>query len=291
MSAPVVQLRDLQVHAGERLLLAVPSLRIEAGERVALMGHNGAGKSTLMRLLGGFAPAGSGSQRLRVSGEVEVLGRPLNPALRGRALRELRHEMGQVLQGLHLVPRLTARENVLLGALPRLPGWRSWARLYPPALLAEADAALNAVGLLALAHQRADRLSGGEKQKLGIARLRLQTARLVLADEPTAHLDPNAALAACGWLREAAAGATLITVVHHSALLPQLADRVLGLRAGRLVLDSRLDQPSPQAFTQALAALYQAAGPDAAPALAPLDRSADALRPLPTAPRPGSHLT
>ncbi|MDO9164900.1 MAG: ATP-binding cassette domain-containing protein [Rhodoferax sp.] len=254
MNAPVIEIDDLVVRVAERTLLAVPQLRIAQGERVAIVGHNGAGKSTLLRVLAGFVPSAGGS--------VRVLGRELGPQLRGARLRSLRAEIGQVLQGLHLVPRLTARENVLIGALARVPGWRSWARLYPPNLLAEADTALAAVGLLSRADERADRLSGGERQKLSIARMRLQQARLILADEPTANLDPTAAAEACGWLTEAAAGATLLTVVHQPGLLPLLADRVIGLAHGGVLYDGPVGDATPSL----LRSLYETAPTESRPA-------------------------
>ena len=230
---PAVRITDLAVEAGGRVLLQVPQLQIAAGERVAIVGPNGAGKSTLLRVLGGFArPA---------RGQVEVLGRRLTTLDRA-GWRRLHCETGQLPQGLHLVPRLTARENALIGALarPGLPAWRSWARCFPAALVAEADAALDALGLAAMRHLRADRLSGGERQKVGLARLQLQRPRLVLADEPTAALDPAATAQACAALRSSAAGATLLTVVHQPSLLPLLADRVIGLDAGRIVFDCPL---------------------------------------------------
>jgi phosphonate transport system ATP-binding protein len=245
-TALAVEIDGLAVVRGGRTLLDVPHLTVREGERVAVVGANGAGKSTLLRVLGGFVPASAG--------RVCVLGRALGPALPARALRTLRAEIGQVMQGLHPVPRLTARENVLIGALARWPGWRSWARLPPPALCAEAEAALAELGLAALAEQRADRLSGGERQKLALARLRLQQPRLVLADEPTSALDPTAVEEACAALDRATRGATLLTVVHQPALLPRLAERVIGLREGRLVWDL----PVALVDAEALAQVYRA---------------------------------
>ena len=93
------------------------------------------------------------------------------------------------------------------------------------------------MGLLARARTRADRLSGGEKQKVAIARLLMQRPRLILADEPTAALDPSAAAEVCHLLVRAAREATLITVVHNLALLPLLAERVIGLKQGRIAFD------------------------------------------------------
>jgi phosphonate transport system ATP-binding protein len=225
----VVHIENLHCEAGGRTTLVLPQLQVGAGERVAIVGPNGAGKSTLLRTLSGFAVAARGA--------VNVLGRELAPRSGGAELRALRAEIGQVMQGLHLVQRLTARENVLIGALARLPGWRSWARVHRAEDVADAEAALDAVGLRAKAALRTDRLSGGERQKVAIARMLMQRPRLILADEPTASLDPNAAQEVCRLLLRAASGATLISVVHNPGLLPLLADRVIGLRQGRLVFD------------------------------------------------------
>ena len=266
---PLVQLQDLAVTAGPRTLLQVKALQIAAGERVAIVGPNGAGKSTLLRVLAGLAGA------VHVAGQVQVLGRtvvnrggPTATAPLTRAQwRTLRSEIGLVMQGLHLVPRLSARENVLIGALARLQGpaaLLSWARVFPKALQAEADAALAALGLQDLANTRADRLSGGERQKVSLARLRLQRARLVLADEPTSALDPSATQQACTALCAAAAGPgqALVTVVHDLALLPALATRVLGLAQGRL----QWDLPLAAVSARELQALYATPpGPPAGP--------------------------
>lgn len=230
-----VQIQDLRVAAGPRVLLQLPRLQLAAGEHLVVVGPNGAGKSTLLRCLGGFVrPA---------VGQLQVLGRTLAPPLPSRALlRAHRREVGQLLQGLHLVARLTVLENTLIGALGRLRGsdaWRSCWRHYPAPEVAAAMAALQAVGMAARGDERVDSLSGGERQKVAMARLLLQRPRLVLADEPTASLDPAATQEAIALLRHAAAstGATLITIVHDPALVPQLGERVLGLRGGQVVLD------------------------------------------------------
>ncbi len=249
-----IEVRDVTCIAGGRTVLAVEQLRIAAGERVALIGANGAGKSTLLRLLSGFAtPA---------AGEVQVLGRRL--PLRGAQLRGLRREVGQVLQGLHLVQRLTALDNALIGALGRITGWagwRGWTRWHQAEDIATAEVALARVGIAALADTRVDRLSGGERQKVAIARLLMQHPRLILADEPTAALDPRAAAEVCALLADAARTtddhATLVTVLHNPALLPLLADRVIALKAGRIVFDRPLAQVDPAD----LQALYRQAPP------------------------------
>lgn len=240
----VVDVRDLRLEIKGRRILDVPSLTVRHGERVALIGPNGAGKSSLLKVLGGFASASQG--------HVVVLGREVKGAgpntMDAAQWRALRAEIGQVMQGLHLVARLSALENVVLGALARpgaMPLWRSWLRCYPESLLREARQALADLGLEDRIDTRADHLSGGERQKVSLARLRLQRPKLLLADEPTSALDPAAALQACDALAALAADATLLTVVHDTELLPHLADRVIGLREGRLVFDVPLQALSP----------------------------------------------
>lgn len=251
--APLAVLVDsLLVEAGGRVLLHLPRLVVHQGERIALIGPNGAAKSTLLRVItGAVKPTG---------GEVQVLGQPLaGPGRRppsAVALRRLRAQVGHVMQGLPLVARLTTLENVLIGALARhgeLPAWRSWTRLYPPPLVAEACAALDQLGLGSRAHVRADRLSGGERQKVAIARALLQRPRLLLADEPTSALDPASTQLALNLLRTATATGTSITVVHQAGLLRGLADRVIGLSGGQLVFDL----PQAEVDAQRLGDLYQ----------------------------------
>lgn len=254
MPEVVIDISDLRVEAKGRRLLDVASLTIRQGERVALIGPNGAGKSTLLKVLGGFAAASQG--RVSVLGREVAGSRAISPA----QLRQLRAEVGQVMQGLHLVPRLSALENVVLGALARpaaLPLWRSWLRCYPETLQAEAQRALIDLGLVDRLHTRADRLSGGERQKVSLARLRLQRPQLLLADEPTSALDPAASRQACEALVTLAANATLLTVVHDTDLLPRLADRVMGLKDGRLMFDVSLKDLS----TDLLKHLYENGDP------------------------------
>ncbi len=229
---PVVLINALRCELAGRVVLELPRLEIHAGERVAIVGHNGAGKSTLLRCLSGFlAPT---------QGQVTVLGQRIDGGPPPDALRTLRRDVGQVMQGLHLVHRLSALENVLIGTLGRTRGaatWRSWARWYAAPAVEAARQALAAVGLTGHADTRADRLSGGERQKVALARLLVQQPQLILADEPTASLDPAAAQEVCNLLALAAGGKTLLTVVHDTRVLPLLADRVIGMAHGRLAFD------------------------------------------------------
>lgn len=231
MTDIAVHLSRVVVCAGERTILDNIDLTLRHGERVALVGPNGAGKSTLLKLLTGIVHPSHG--------EVHVLDRALHLAPSAHLLRSLRAEVGQVFQGLHLVHRLSTLENVLLGSLARHRSCLTWARLFPKAEVARAEAALQAVGMLDKAQMRADRLSGGERQKAAIARMLIQAPRLILADEPTAALDPMASTDIAGMLSSLARqhAITLITVVHDPGLLPLLAERVIGMRQGKVVFD------------------------------------------------------
>ncbi len=265
---PAVSLEGVCMAVGHRVLLEVKHLAIMPGERVAVVGSNGAGKSTLLKLIGGLA--------VPTHGQVKVLGLD-RQSIGARERRGLRRDTGLLMQGLHLVPRLSARENVLVGALARLQGadaLRSWCRWYPDALRAEADVALAALGLADLAHTRADRLSGGERQKVALARVQLQRPRLLLADEPTSALDPAATREVCLALRAVAEepGRTRLTVVHDLERLPLLATRVIGIADGRV----RWDRPIAEVTPALLQALYERRADDQAPS--PLPQPANVFR-------------
>ena len=245
MTPVAISLRDVLWTVNGRTVLDIVSLDVLAGERIALVGPNGAGKSTLLRVLSGDVIPSHGS--------VTVLNRQSAHSSSRVQRRAWQRDVGQVFQGLHLVTRLTALDNTLIGALGRVHGWRTWLRFYPEAVRQQACEALRAVGLLGHMHTRADRLSGGERQKVAIARLLMQQPRLILADEPTAALDPAGAGDVCRLLVQAAQDSTLLTVVHNTMLLSQLADRVIGLRQGRIAFDL----PVAEVDDRALLALYQ----------------------------------
>lgn len=236
MNDTVIRLRQAVVCADQRTILDAVDVAIAKGERVAIVGRNGAGKSTMLKLMTGIVTASHG--------EIEVLGRELHGRLAARELRRLRAEIGQVFQGLHLVQRITVLENVLLGSLARHRSWLSWVRIFPQSEVHRAEQALQAVGLIGKAQLRADRLSGGERQKAAIARMLMQSPTIILADEPTASLDPLAAVDIANLLSSVARsqGSTLVSVVHDPGLLPLLADRVIGLHRGAILFDLPLGQ-------------------------------------------------
>ncbi|NLP83587.1 phosphonate ABC transporter ATP-binding protein [Microbacterium sp. CFH 90308] len=242
---PSIVLRDVSMHFGEKVVLDAVNLTVSPGQFVALVGPSGAGKSTLLRLINGsHRPTG---------GALTVLG--VNPATCGRGeLRRLRTRTGFVFQQFGLVGRLSAMENVLMGALGSLRMPRYGVSTYPRALRERAAANLERVGLLEQRYQRCDTLSGGQQQRVAIARTLMQEAELVLADEPVASLDPNASLSVLHTLRKLAAedGFTVICSLHQVELALEVSDRVVAVRDGSFILDT----PTAQTSQEDIRAVY-----------------------------------
>jgi phosphonate transport system ATP-binding protein len=208
------------------------NFKVERGESVALVGANGAGKSTLLKCLMGFVtPSG---------GAVSVFGSEL-AALKPSELRRLRSGVGFVAQKHNLVPRLTALSNVVHGMLAKKPGPRNWLQALAPAGCRQrALAALDRVGLADFALRRVDSLSGGQSQRVAIARALVAEPRLVVADEPAASLDPAAGEEVMEVFARVVrdTGATLVFTTHNLSHALAHAERVVGLRGGKLALDA-----------------------------------------------------
>ena len=231
--SPVVSLdRVSKVFGGKQALHDV-SATIHPGQFVAVIGPSGAGKTTLLRCLSRATTVSAGAIRF---GAVDLA------ALTGAALREHRAGVGMIYQQFNLVRRLPVMDNVLVGRLPHLRSWRRWAALarwFDAAQRATALRCLDHVGLVEKVWRRADTLSGGEQQRVAIAKLLAQSPRMILADEPVASLDVlNGRLVMDTLQRIAAqAGLTVVATLHHVEYARGYADRVLGLRAGRLVFN------------------------------------------------------
>lgn len=230
---PVIDAQNLQVRVGQHALLREVTLSIAAGERVAIVGHNGAGKSSLLRALTGFNAVDAGALSVLGFALQQAHARPL------RELRTLRSRIAQVHQGLCLVGRLSVLDNVLIGGAARSLTWLTWLRRWPPHERERAVTALRRVGMAWAAGRRTDTLSGGERQKVAIARALHQDAPVLLADEPTASLDAEAAEEVVSLLATMVAErrATFVCVVHDLDLVPRLAGRVIVLRRGQVVAD------------------------------------------------------
>jgi len=205
-------------------------LEVEPGERIALIGPSGAGKTTLLRTLNGQIPARAG--RLLFEGQDLA-------TLKGANLRRLRAHIGLVTQKHDLVEPLRVDKNVMAGALGR------WSTLHAlrflvwssPSEAAQAEVALRAVGLASKLREPTSALSGGEQQRVAIARVLIQAPRLLLADEPVASLDPRTAEEVLDLLTglTKARGMALICSLHQPELAARYFDRILEVKAGALV--------------------------------------------------------
>jgi phosphonate transport system ATP-binding protein len=229
-------------YGGVVTALADVSFSVEPGEFVAVLGPSGAGKTTLFRCLTGLTRPDGGS--------VLVRGRDIC-AIRGRELRAARQDVALIFQQFNLVRRLTALHNVLAGRLARLSTWRVLLRRFARADRQRALACLDAVGLLDRAYARADELSGGQQQRVAIARALAQEATVLLADEPVASLDPESATAVLDTLRVVArAGVAVVASLHQVHLATAYVDRIIALRAGRVIEDAPMARLNAGAFEQ-----------------------------------------
>jgi len=237
------------VHPNGHRALHPLTLQVARGERVAVIGPSGAGKTSLLRLA---------STSLRVSeGHLVILGR--DPwQLDAKGLKALRARIGVVHQAPPIPPRLRVVTAVLAGRLGRWSTRRALASLWRPADAAGAQEALARLDLADRLYERCDRLSGGQLQRVGIARVLYQSPELILADEPVSALDPALADAA---LRELVAqseqtGAALVASLHAVDLALRRFGRIVGLRDGRMLFD----EPAAAVTPAMLVELYATEG-------------------------------
>ena len=201
--------------SAERRVLDGAELDVAAGELVVVLGRSGSGKSTLLHVIGGMDKPDAGS--------VAVAGVRLEEQDERGLTQFRRHKVGFVFQFFHLIPELTGEENVLMAA--RLTGAGSIAR---------GRELIDRLGLNGAAGRLPHTLSGGEQQRIAIARALVNGARVVLADEPTGNLDADSGAEVLALLRGLAAGERSVLLVTHDAEAAALADRVLVLEDGRL---------------------------------------------------------
>lgn len=239
---------SLQYAQGMRSLQRL-SLQVAAGERVAVIGPSGAGKTSLLRLA---------ASALRPSeGRVELLG--ANPWQLGAGpLRRLRSRIAVVHQAPPIPPRLRVVTAVLAGRLGQWSTWKALRSLLYPADIEGAREVLARLDLADRLFDRCDRLSGGQLQRVGIARALYQRPELLLADEPVSALDPTMADAAVGQLiaYSEARGATLVASLHAVDLALKWFPRIVGLRNGELAFDL----PAERVSRALLQELYAAEG-------------------------------
>ncbi|WP_321494081.1 phosphonate ABC transporter ATP-binding protein [uncultured Desulfobacter sp.] len=231
----VMQVEALtKVYPGDVTAVNNVSFTIQKGQMTAVLGPSGAGKSTLLRCMNRLIS--------RTSGRVVINGRDIT-LCRGKALRQLRGDVGMVFQQFNLAPRLTVFENVLAGRLGHIthPVWffASIFRKFNEREKEKAFQALRRVGIEHLAAKRADSLSGGQQQRVAIARTLAQEPSVILADEPVASLDPASSQRVLGILKKICDSRDIPVIVnlHQVDLAQQYANRILGIQGGSLVFD------------------------------------------------------
>ena len=199
---------------------------------VALLGPSGSGKSTLLRHLSGLI-TGDKSPGSRV----ELLGRTVQHE--GRLARDIRKSRGYIFQQFNLVNRLTVLENVLIGALGSTPFWRTCFSWFSQEQKQRALQALTRVGMAHFAYQRVSTLSGGQQQRVAIARALMQQAKVILADEPIASLDPESARIVMDTLRDInqTDGITVVVTLHQVDYALRYCERIVALRQGNVFFD------------------------------------------------------
>jgi phosphonate transport system ATP-binding protein len=233
------------VHAnGQRALQGV-TLAARAGERLAVIGPSGAGKTTLLRVLGTALRPGEG--------QVEAL--EVDPwVLSPSALRRLRSRIATVHQSPPIAPRLRVVTAVLSGRLGQWSLPRALASIFHPFDLPGAHAVLARMSMQDRLFDRCDRLSGGQLQRVGVARALYQRPALLLADEPVSALDPTLADDTVRQLvaQNEDSGATLVASLHAVDLALRWFPRIVGMRDGRVVFD----RPTAEVGDDVLTALY-----------------------------------
>ena len=238
----ILEIKDLhQSYGATTPVLRAVSLKIEQGEFVGIIGLSGSGKSTLLRCINRLIDASSGAimvPRSLIGGgsnngraDVLKLARP--------ELRLLRRKIGMVFQQFNIAKRLSVIENVLSGGLGYQPALRSTLRIFSAGEQRQALINLKRVGLLDHAYKRADELSGGEQQRVAIARTLMQQPAIILADEPVSSLDPKLSRVVLDILKRVCKedGITALVSLHTLELTREYADRVIGLKQGQVFFD------------------------------------------------------
>ncbi|PFR37079.1 phosphonate ABC transporter ATP-binding protein [Bacillus cereus] len=219
------------------------NLKIQKGEFVVMVGLSGAGKSTLLRSV----------NRLHeiTEGEIIIEGESITAA-KGKGLRRMRRDIGMIFQSFNLVKRSTVLKNVLAGRVGYHSTLRTTLGLFPKEDVELAFQALKRVNILEKAYARADELSGGQQQRVSIARALAQEAKIILADEPVASLDPLTTKQVLNDLKKINEDFGIATIVnlHSIDLARQYATRIIGLHAGEIVFDGSVEEATDEKFAE-----------------------------------------
>jgi len=219
------------------------NLTINKGEFVVIVGLSGAGKSTLLRSI----------NRLHeiTSGEIFINGKSITRA-KGKELYRMRRDIGMIFQNFNLVKRSTVIRNVLSGRVGYHSTLRMLLGLFPKHDKELALKALERVNILDKAYHRADQLSGGQQQRVSIARALAQEAKIILADEPVASLDPITTKQVMDDLKKInqELGITIVVNLHFIDLAREYATRIIGLRVGEIVFDDSVAKATDETFNK-----------------------------------------
>ncbi len=241
---PAIHIQALnKTFPGGRRALNEIHLDIRAGEMVALIGASGSGKSTLLRHMAGLMAGDKAS-----AGLVQIHGQSVQSGGRIDAdIRRTRSGVGFVFQQFNLVDRLPVIVNVLAGTLHRVPLWRSLMRWFTRAEMACGIDALRRVGIADCWAQRAGTLSGGQQQRAAIARALVQGAKVILADEPIASLDPESSRNVMDILARVNRedGCTVVVSLHQVNVAMKYCPRTIALHQGRVVYDGASNALTP----------------------------------------------
>ena len=210
------------------------NLKIDQGEFVAIIGLSGAGKSTLIRTINMMIDI--------TSGKLTVNGKEVNN-LKGKELRKFRRKIGMIFQSFNLVTRTSVIKNVLTAKVPDIPFVRSAFSIFTKDEKLQALEALDKVGIVEKAFIRADQLSGGQQQRVALARTLAQNPEIILADEPVAALDPITARRVMEDFRKInkEMNISILINIHHVELALNYADRIIGIRDGKIVYDGKAE--------------------------------------------------
>ena len=240
---PMIQLKDVsKIYDNGTVGLKDINLTINKGEFVVVVGLSGAGKSTLLRSI----------NRLHdiTSGDILIDGKSITSA-KGKNLRKLRRDIGMIFQNFNLVKRSSVLRNVLVGRVAYYPTWKTTFNLFDKEDKQKAYEALQQVDLADKVYARADELSGGQQQRVAIARVLMQNPKIILADEPTASLDPQTSVRAIDDLKmlNEEYGMPVVATLHSIELAQQFGERVIGIRAGQVVYDGKMKDTPKSVFT------------------------------------------
>jgi len=219
---------------GKKLLDNI-SFKVKKGEFVGILGASGAGKTLTLRSLNGLLKPDSGAVIFK-----NELGEKVNICtLSNKKLRKVRQKIGVIFQGYHLVQRLSVLENVMIGRLGSISTLRSIFYGFTDAEAHEAMGALEKVNMEHLANNKVSSLSGGEKQRVGIARAIFQKPNLLLADEPISNLDPKNAKLIMKLIKPLSEEIPVIGVFHQPEMTAKYCTRVIAIKEGKIMYDGK----------------------------------------------------